>query len=552
MTEDLDKFLLPLRSLRDYTGQQDFDASKYKTVKRDDDEGDEEEDKGKQETSQSTLQNLATGMAVEEPSAEVVENALDVDFSSAEMRGKGKRLCSLERFLTEGADEKSLSHLFLFFDEASFSGLSVASKVLYVKLKHMKFTLSMTAKGFGIFSSNVRRGVGHGFVQDCAVACGGDGRVRMDTSCSINGANSIASFFTQAYPMKVAISHLQISLDASVNEIGMRSLMASLHSAHAGNLQCLNLEGSGVQTLGLTLLGDAMMAKKLPMLQELNISRNNAMYRGIHKIGEAIKGQYCPQLHTLDVSSNTANVAVLEFFSKSFAEYTPFLRHLKAANNEVDFADSDCVNRLMMGKLDIDNFESLDLSHNSLIDSVFTKLFLGQVWSIPSVASYSDEQRPVAKMKELVLDQCELGNKTMDHLSQLMLLGFLENLEHLHMGSNAITATGVESLLKPLRREMMRGMTKITLPLNTLYAEGMNLMMSAQTLGVFDHLEELDVSDCGCNKEVMALFGRAIMKRDDLGLLKLRKLRLFGNVPNARRQAKGIFPDEFIVKCGVC
>ena len=77
-------------------------------------------------------------------------------------------------------------------------------------------------------------------------------------------------------------------------------------------------------------------------------------------------------------------------------------------------------------------------------------------------------------------------------------------------------------------------------------------MMSAQTLGVFDHLEELDVSDCGCNKEVIALFGRAIMKRDALGLLKFRKLRLFGNVPNARRLAKGIFPENFIVKCGVC
>ena len=54
---DDDKFLLPLRSLRDYTGPQAFDASKYKTIKRDDDEEEEEEDsKQKVETSQSTLQ----------------------------------------------------------------------------------------------------------------------------------------------------------------------------------------------------------------------------------------------------------------------------------------------------------------------------------------------------------------------------------------------------------------------------------------------------------------------------------------------------------------
>lgn len=549
---DDDKFLLPLRSLRDYTGPQAFDASKYKTIKRDDDEEEEEEDsKQKVETSQSTLQKLSADMAAEELSVEQVTNALEVDFSSKDKRGKKKRMCAWERFLTE-TDEQSLSYLFLFFDETSFSGLSLGSKVLYVKLKHMKFTLSMTTKGFGVFSSNVRRGVGHGFVQDCAVACGGDGRVQMDTSCNINGANSIASFFTQAYPMKVAISHLQVALDSSVNEIGMRSLMASLHSAHAANLLCLNLEGSGLQVLGLSLLGDAVIAKRLPMLEALNISRNNGAYRGIHKICEAIKGQYCPKLHTLDVSSNAANVAVLEIFTKTFAEYTPFLKHLKAANNDVDFADSDCINMLTRGKLNIDNFESLDLSYNTLIDSLFTKFFLGQCWNVESIAGYADETRPVARMRALVLDQCELGNKTMDHLGQLMQLGFLENLERLHMGSNAVTATGVESLLEPLRRERMKNLTQILLPLNTLYAEGMNLMMSAQTLGVFDHLEELDVSDCGCNKEVMALFGRAIMSRDALGLLKLRKLRLFGTVPNARRLAKGIFPEEFIIKCGVC
>ena len=75
---------------------------------------------------------------------------------------------------------------------------------------------------------------------------------------------------------------------------------------------------------------------------------------------------------------------------------------------------------------------------------------------------------------------------------------------------------------------------------------------SAQTLGVFDHLDELDVSDCGCNLDTIALFGRAILARHDQGKLSLRKLRLFGMSPNARRQAKAVFPVEFIVKCGVC
>ena len=51
-------------------------------------------------------------------------------------------------------------------------------------------------------------------------------------------------------------------------------------------LTILNLEGSGLQVLGLSLLGDAVIAKRLPMLEALNISRNNGAYRGIHKICE--------------------------------------------------------------------------------------------------------------------------------------------------------------------------------------------------------------------------------------------------------------------------
>ena len=262
---DDDKFLLPLRSLRDYTGPEAFDASKYKTIRREDDEDEVEEEgsKKKAETLQSALQMLSDGMAVEEPPVEQVKTALEVGFSAKDVRGKKKRMCAWERFITE-TEEQILSYLFLFFDEASFSGLSLGSKVLYVKLKHMKFTINTTTKGFGILSSNIRRGVGPGFVLDCAVACGGDGRVKMDTCCTINGANSIASFFTQAYPMKVTVSHLQVTLDASVNEIGMRSLMTSLHNPHAGNLLCLNLEGSGLQTLGLTLLGEAIAGKTSP------------------------------------------------------------------------------------------------------------------------------------------------------------------------------------------------------------------------------------------------------------------------------------------------
>lgn len=550
------RLLLPLRALRDFDPENAGAAAalvnKYKTYNPKDDE-DEEESLVKDDTAKATLGALGAlaGDGGEGADDAKVTNAVNVDFSAKDARGKKKRMCAWERFICDG-DEECIMHFLTMLDSKAFAGLSLGSKPLYVKLKHMKFTISMTAKGFGVLSSNVRRGVGHGFVEKCDVACGGDGRVVMNTTCNINTTNSISAFFTHAYPIKCQLSNLRMTMDASVNEITMRGMLASLHKPHSQNLKVLSLEGSGVQTLGLGLLGDAMIAKKLPKLEELDISRNNGLYLGIHKICKSIEGGHCPTLSTLNVAGNNAKSAVLEFFGRTFAEATPNLKRFCGASNDVDFSDSECIDFLVKGKLSLDNFTHLDLSDNTLIDTSFAKMFLAVAWNVESIRGYAEDRRPVANMASLKLDVCELGNATLHHLSELMTLGYLENLEELFFGTNQMTVTGVESILKPLRDKRMQGMTRLILPLNPLNADGLNRMMSAQTLGVFDHLEELDVSDCGCNLDTIALFGRSVLARHDQGKLSLRKLRLFGMSPNARRQAKAVFPMEFIIKCGVC
>lgn len=555
-SQESERLLLPLRSLRDYNPQDSNAAAalvnKYKTHNPKDDEDEDDKSLVKDDTAKATLGALG---ALGEGGAEggdgaKVTNAVNVDFTAKDTRGKKKRLCSWERFICDG-DEECLMYFLTFLDGKAFAGLSLGSKSLYVKVKHMKFTISMTAKGFGVLSSNVRRGVGHGFVEKCDVACGGDGRVIMNTSCNINAVNSITAFFMHAYPMKCQLSHLKMAMDVTVNEIGMRGFLAALHKPHAQNLRVLSLEGSGIQTLGLSLLGDAMIAKKLPALEELNVSRNNGLYLGIHKIRKALEGGHCPTLASLNVTGNSAKSAVLEFFERSFAERVPNLKRFCGATNDVDFSDSGCIDLLVRGKLSLENFTHLDLSDNTLIDTQFVKLFLAVAWNIDSIKGYSEEARPVANMQVLRLDVCELGNATLNHLSGLALLGYLENLEEFYFGTNQVSVVGVESILRPLRDKFLQGLTSIIMPLNPLNAEGLNLMMSAQTLGVFDHLVELDLSDCGCNLDTIALFGRAILARHDQGKLSLRKLRLFGMSPNARRQAKAVFPMEFIVKCGV-
>jgi hypothetical protein len=551
---EFEKLMLPLRALRDYDPDGDgMDlVNKYKNKNPKDDEDDEDKSLVNETTAKSTINALAAmGGAGDGVEAAPVTNAVNVDFDSKDLRGKKKRLCSWERFFSEG-DEDCTTYVLSFLDGQAFAGLSLGSKVIYVKLKHKNFLISMTAKGFGVFSSNVRRGVGHGFVEGCSVACGGDGRVSMNTSCNVNAVNSITAFYTQAYPIKVKLSHLKLAMDSSVNEIALRSFVASLYKPHSQNLTNLSLEGSMVQTLGMSLLGDAMIAKKLPYLTHLNMSRNNGLYLGVMKIRKAVENGHCPELHELNISQNGAKSAVLGFFTTTFAESAPFLKRLYASNNEVDFGDKDCMDCLVKGRLSWEHFEELDLSYSVLVDTLFVKFLLGVVWNLESIKSYKEDKRPVSNMRVLRLDACEIGNATMHHLSELMMLGYLNHLEALHIGTNAVSAPGVESLLKPLRDKLMQNMTTLTMPLNTLNADGLNLMMAAQTLGVFDHLIELDVSDCGVNQDVLSLFGRAVLERDALGLLRMRKLRIFGMSPNARRQAKALFPIDFIVKCGVC
>ena len=52
---------------------------------------------------------------------------------------------------------------------------------------------------------------------------------------------------------------------------------------------------------------------------------------------------------------------------------------------------------------------------------------------------------------------------------------------------------------------------------------GLLLISAAQTLGVFDTLVELDLSDIGCATDTIALFAKAIVDRFKAGKCCLKK-----------------------------
>jgi len=164
--------------------------------------------------------------------------------------------------------------------------------------------------------------------------------------------------------------------------------------------------------------------------------------------------------------------------------------------------------------------------------------------------------------------ECEIGNHTLRVISVLMQRNFFPNLEELHLGTNIMDQQGIDYLLEPLRRQCLPNLKRLYIPLNNIYGPGMQpgecactciyfrvlyaissvcspafpswpllpapftfnpphlgllLISAAQTLGVFDTLVELDLSDIGCATDTIALFAKAIVDRFKAGKCCLKK-----------------------------
>ena len=88
--------------------------------------------------------------------------------------------------------------------------------------------------------------------------------------------------------------------------------------------------------------------------------------------------------------------------------------------------------------------------------------------------------------------------------------------------------------------------------MNKIFHDGVLLVASSQNLGVFDSLEELDMSDVGCNSETIALFAKALAVRFEKGCLKnMRRLQLIGLHPYAGKNVRLWFPEAFLIKVRV-
>ena len=159
-----------------------------------------------------------------------------------------------------------------------------------------------------------------------------------------------------------------------------------------------------------------------------------------------------------------------------------------------------------------------------------------------------------SELRNLYLQESEIGNNTLRIISNLACKGYFPHLECLDIGTNAVNKDGIDYLLEPLRcnPKQLINLKILNISLNKIFHDGILLMASNQNFGVFDSLIELDLSDIGCNTDSIALFCKAIVVRYEKGCLsKLLRLRVFGHHPFAGKNARVMFPEDFLTKVKV-
>ena len=454
---------------------------------------------------------------------------------------KATRKSILERFFCRGENEAPTCHLLQYLESKELVSLTTASCRLRLYSTRLRFaqTLSIAALA-RLGSSGLRAKKGKpvlGVLQNCSLNVGAH-------SCSLtmDGMGPLEAFFNGATRDLCSVERFAIHLDASVNDLAIQQFLQCFQKPVAIRLRHLSLESCMIGQDGLEKLCGIMRTGSLPVLELLNVARNNAQYGGIHKLAATVASNCCPHLATLFISNNSARSAVLDFFDSSFATKTPFLTTLEATNNEIDLLDPDVLAIVNRDLLTWRNFVSLDLSHNPLGDSAFAKL-LRQIWPLSA-------DKSTIILESLSLQSVELGINSLAYLCRVMMERDWTALGHLFIGANTIDLAAVKFLLEPITSQKVRLCT-LSLPLNNIQPEGVVLFQNVVTMGFFDSLEVLDLSDVGANSDAIAILARALLLRWRLGALKLKRLKVFGICPVAGKSARVLFGKEFLDKINV-
>ena len=344
----------------------------------------------------------------------------------------------------------------------------------------------------------------------------------------VHDIDILAKYFTCSkgdFTMK----ELSLQLSAKVSEYAIQTLLTSLQKKTADGMRKLSLDSCSLGIDAILTLSGLVGAGYFANMRALNLNRNNATEVPMQKLIKVLCQNTCPKLDTFYMGGNMSPVATITFLDISVMKKLPLLRHFAGNDNSIDLMGNPDVSKLVAkGTLTFAGLLSLNLSSNRLTDDGLEKVFR-VAWPISKFRAGGAMQKYQSQLQSLLLDFCDLGNRSAVYISTLMKNGQFPYLKTLSMIGNEVQADGADSILRSLRE--CPSLLNLYLSLNNLGNEGVLSVLATAIGGALRSLRSLDVADVGASSDTCNQLVRTLSSLDQtVRLDELRLLRVYGKV----------------------
>ena len=283
------------------------------------------------------------------------------------------------------------------------------------------------------------------------------------------------------------LSTLHVEFTATEGLLGINLFFGAMHQRAPPRLRTLDLTGSYLGDEGFQQLAGLFQSGLCDCIEHLLVGQNGCSDRGMTKLLKALASGGCDAtLKTLDLARNNVDDDGARLLFKTLRK--PVLRSLRTFNlrgNQLSHPSITSELPASVAKKGCTKWRSLDLSQNAIGDAGLVPFFEALAQHVAGCC-YG--------LQSLSLSSTELGDSTVDALSEVLQSGMLQKLTMLDLSFNWIHASGMRSLAAALTRHSVPRLKVLNVANNHGGDEGIDHISVALQLGGCRALQVLDIS----------------------------------------------------------
>ena len=316
------------------------------------------------------------------------------------------------------------------------------------------------------------------------------------------------------------LSTLHVAFTPTEGLLGINLFFGAIDERPPPRLRTLDLTGSYLGDEGFQLLANIFQSGSCNSIEHLLLGQNGCSDRGARKLFAALGNPRCEAvLKTLDLARNNIEDDGARILFKALRKPAlSSLRTLNACGNQ--FSCVAVASELVpsVTKRGCIKWRTINLSQNAIGDQGLVPLFEGLTDNIAG-CFYG--------LQKCALSSTELGDATVDALSEVIQSGMLQKLTSIDLSYNWIHASGMRALGAALTRHSLPRLKVLNLANNHGGDEGIDHLSVALQLGGCRVLQVLDISFNQGNRCMQHL--AMVIKKNCCP--SLRELVITGNAP---------------------